>query len=102
MYLTRFMETGVGPGNWGPVNFRGMDSMLNELDDTLNSWKEAHHQFETYQGDEPYIQVSAFLRFVELTLTVHRGQSQYVLEALAYALLERWIEVRQADIRLGN
>ena len=107
MYLTRFVkEGGVGPDNWGQdresFDYEEMDAKLEELDATLNSWEEAHWLFHTYQGDEKQIQVSAYLRFVALTRQVWMGSSQYVLEALTYALLERWIEVRQADIAMGN
>ena len=47
MYLSAFRKYGVGPGNWGTAPWWGhmadsADILLDEVDDTLNSWKEAH------------------------------------------------------------
>lgn len=117
MYLSTFRKHGVGPGNWGTAAWWGRmadtaDILLDEVDDTLNSWKEAHDVFNTWQQEQPKVDAIAFsemkplvhksIRY-RLMNTVHSYPvHSYPVEALTYALLERWISVRQAENRLSK
>lgn len=81
------------------------DDVLNEVDDTLNSWKEAHQVFDSFQGARPKVEMRAFQAMKGLVYRVIKDRLQnsmnsWAVEALAYALLVRWIKVRQADLQM--
>lgn len=106
MYLSTFRKHGVGPGNWGTAAWwsgiaDSADIILDEVDDTLNSWKEAHDVFNTWQQEQPKVDGIAFGMMKPLVHKVIRDRlcntvNSYPAEALTYALLERWISARKA------
>ena len=112
MYLSTFRKHGVGPGNWGTAAWWGhmadsADILLDEVDDTLNSWKEAHGVFNTWQQEQPKVDGHAFTLMKPMVHKVirdrlHNTANSYPVEALTYALLERWISVRQAELEATN
>lgn len=109
MYLSSFRKHGVGPGNWGHAvhwwsNGPSADIVLDEVDDTLNSWKEAHDVFNTWQQEQPKVDGNAFSLMKPLVHKVIRDRlcntvNSYPVEALTYALLERWISARKAEAK---
>ena len=112
MYLSTFRKHGVGPGNWGTTVWWGhmadtADILLDEVDATLNSWSEAHNVFNAWQQDQPKVDAIAFSEMKPLVHKVIRDRlmntvNSYPVEALTYALLERWIAARQAENRLSK
>lgn len=113
MYLSEFRKHGVGPGNWSlhgaPYESLSWwhegphpDIVLDEVDATLNSWAEAHDVFNRWQQDHPKVNTTAFL---EMRAQVHKvirdrlmnTVNSYPVEALTYALLDRWISARKAE-----
>ena len=112
MYLSTFRKHGAGPGNWGTSVWWGhladtADILLDEVADTLNSWKEAHDVFNTWQQGQPKVDGHAFTLMKPLVHKVIRDRlmntvNSYPVEALTYALLERWISVRQAELEATN
>lgn len=112
MYLSTFRKHGVGSGNWGTAAWWGhmadsADILLDEVDDTLNSWSEAHNVFNAWQQDQPKVDAIAFSEMKPLVHKVirdrlHNTVNSYPVEALTYALPERWIAARQAENRLSK
>ena len=81
--------------------------VLDEVDATLNSWSEAHNVFNAWQQDQPKVDAIAFSEMKPLVHKVIRDRlmntvHSYPVEALTYALLERWISVRQAENRFHS
>lgn len=110
-YLTTFRKHGVGPGNWFAIpcckHDPELDRLLDLVDGTLNSWKEAHNIFSIWQQDQPKVNSEAFFSMRRLVHKVVRGEimnteTSWPNEALTYALLERWIAVRQAQLKLDG
>ena len=71
MYLGDCRRNNPGTGRWffqdGRVaGSRDMDRQLDLVDDTLNSWEEAHNAFDRHQGDEPVITNAAFMQMRSL------------------------------------
>ena len=107
-YLTTFRKYGVGPGNWTAIPCAKadpeMDRLLDLADATLNSWKEAHDIFNRYQQLQTRVDTNAFFAMRRLVHQVVgeqlcNSETSYGNEAITYALLKRWIEVAQADLK---
>lgn len=106
-YMTHFRTLGnkkaiFQGGAWGDCD---PEVLLDLADDTLNSWKEAHHLFNFYQGNLKTVMYSAFAPMRSLVHSVigsylKTTATSYTNEAITYCLLQRWIEVRQQQIRL--
>ena len=106
MYLSTFRKHGVGPGNWGTAAWwsgiaDSADIILDEVDDTLNSWKEAHDVFNSWQAGQEKVNSHAFTCMKRHVHKVIRDRlcntvNSYQVGALTYALLERWIAARRA------
>lgn len=76
--------------------------MLDEVDATLNSWKEAHDIFKFHQAGHPQVKAAAFccMKFWVHKVIKDRlcnAVNSYPVEALTYALLERWIKAWEAE-----
>lgn len=104
MYFNRFNILGVDSSNWPQdraTSTEEMDAMFSVADACLNSWEEAHDAFDEHQGDDRDPDYGAFRAFVNLTSrALHMSEfipHRYALEAVAFALLQRWIEVHQAE-----
>lgn len=109
-YLSAFRKHDVR-GTWSPIPSAQESPELNHLldlaDDTLNSWKIAHQIFDRWQGDDRHVNGTAFQL---MKAQVHRvirdalcnTASSYDNEAVTYALLKRWIEVRQEQLKIDR
>ena len=112
MYLSTFRKHGVGPGNWGTAAWwsgiaDSADIILDEVDDTLNSWKEAHDVFNSWQAGQEKVNSHAFTCMKRHVHKVIRDRlcntvNSYPVEALTYALLERWVSARKAELEATN
>lgn len=113
MYLTRFRKKAPGPGKWQPdhpgskQDLPDLDSALTRADAVLNSEETAHKVFSKFQGDNEKVHYDCFCRFVRLVKKAvtdfdEDGLGKYALEAVTYALLLQWIEVRQAQLKIDR
>ena len=114
-YLTELRQIRPGPGNW-PKNMALWNDaphpsiVLDEIDDTLNSWQEAHNLFEYHQKGQD-IDLEAHRGMATLVHQVIKDRLQntvtsYPPAVFAWALLERWMIARGRPqgyrIHLGN
>lgn len=115
MHLGDCRRNNPGTGRWffqdGRVaGSRDMDRQLDLVDDTLNSWEEAHNAFDRHQGDEPVITNAAFMQMRSLVHKVRKSQygpganieTAWPTESITWALLTRWIKVRQAQLKIDR
>lgn len=115
MYLGQCRSFNPGPGRWFQNDGRAagssdLDNQLDVVDATLNSWQEAHHVFNQRQGDETVVTNAAFTTMRSLVHKVRREQyagsantcASWPNEAITWALLTRWIKVRQAQLKIDR
>lgn len=105
MYLQRLEDLKSSHLNW-PTDCSDKPEKLTRLfdvcDDTLNSWKEVHHDFQQLQGDkaEPVAAAHrAFVKHCENALNGAFSTSKYGTEAIAHAVLKVWITNHQQELR---
>lgn len=110
MALSKLKSLNVSAGNWPADCINGqrmmLDLLLQVCNDTMNSWKEVHDDFDELQGYEPEPTPEAFAAFYKhCTRVAHlEGQtpSKYHVELVAYALLKEWIKYHAAEVKFGN
>lgn len=115
MYLGECRTSNPGPGRWflnmgRAAGSPDLDNQLEVVDATLNSWKEAHEVFDNLQGDEVEVAYAAFVSMRGLVHKVRREQhagsantyTSWPNEAITWALLTRWISVRQAQLKIDR
>ena len=113
MYLTDCRSNNPGTGRWFFQDGRvagssDLDDQLEVVDATLNSWSTAHDVFDQHQGDKEWVSGMAFASMRDLVHKVRRDQyggsantyTSWPNEAITWALLTRWITVRQAQLKI--
>ena len=112
MYLQEFRDLPEGKKPWhhSPewefwAGAPRPDLLLDEVDDTLNSWKEAYQVFNAHQAAFSEVKQQAFASMKPLVHKVIADRLQntvnsWPVEALTYELLRRWIKVEQAERKL--
>lgn len=101
MYLNRFQSEYDENGSYHEILHKGCyggfepNVLLDEIDATLNSWKEAHEIMKQQNGDMIYSDV--FIKMRNLVYLVLKDRSighhtSYPVEALTFCLLVEWIK----------
>lgn len=103
MYLTEFRRGGVvwARAVWDQAA-PPPEVILDEVDATLNSWKEAHSVFNRLQRGKRAVSGAAFTEMRTLVYRVVKHyamtiETSYPVEAMTYALLQRWIEADKEE-----
>jgi hypothetical protein len=113
MYLTQLRASDVSHTNWpSDGNAELLDICFNIVDDTLNSWVEAHTAFKRRQRFHHYEYIGTHIHqtFTRLVVDAMKhieddevrsyGSNKFPSETLAYALLRVWLAREAEEMKL--